>query len=323
MRQLLVSDGTAYAAPNSVVAAGALGVIREPDGVIALSPLVAPQTIADSPSIRFVMGTNAEGNIYSPWINGKDVIGWAGNNYVAQTAQSTTVDFTVGGPVVADGELTLKLISSNGGQAQFPRKSATHNAVAGLVPTLQAQNLMALLTGETVANIVANPLTDFPIIGITWAVVQDDGAGTLTFTGSTFSLTLGTELGSFRTATEGIDGTNGADVTITAVAAPSLGYGDAEVLAQYENHLKGDKSFYNRVQQPNTPVSYIDVATPGTYDVYTVRVQNSTPGSIHGVDNIREISIAYADGGAGQAAFEAVINPWMTSCPGAFGVVNL
>ena len=320
MRQLLVSAGVAYAAPNSVVAPGALAVIMRADG--ALVPLAPADTIADSDEIRFVMGTAGEGNIYSPWIKGVDIIGWAGNSYTAQTAQSTTADLGVVN-AVADGVATLKLISSNQGQQQFPRKSATINVTTGMNPTQQAQAFMASFTGEPLATIVANPITDFPIVGCEWAVAQY-AAGIITFTGSTFSLTLGTELGSFRTASENLDGSNGTILTVTAVAAPSLGYGDAEVLAQYENQLKGDKSFYNRVQQPNTPVSYIDVATPTTYDVYTLRVKNSTPGSIHGVDNIREISIAWPAGGAApQLAFEAIIMPYVTSTPLAIAAFAL
>ena len=142
-------------------------------------------------------------------------------------------------------------------------------------------------------------------------------------TGSTFSRTLDTELSNITWSSEGIDGTNGMTSAFAQTADPSLGYGDGEVLAQYETSLQGDLSFYYRITQPNTPVAHIAVGT--AYDVYNIGVKNSTPGSIHGVDNFRSISIARDSAAAAPviSAFEGVLNPWMASCPGAFTNINL
>jgi hypothetical protein len=127
---------------------------------------------------------------------------------------------------------------------------------------------------------------------------------------------------------EGIDGSNGPVATITynnfpTNVVPSLGYGSAEVLSQYEKSLQGDRSFYNRIMQPNTPPSYIDTATPTTYDVYSLVAENGSVGQIKGVDNVRSITVAYKVSGTGQAAFEGKINPWLNSCPGSFAAVQL
>ena len=81
------------------------------------------------------------------------------------------------------------------------------------------------------------------------------------------------------------------------------------------------RGFYNRVELPNTPPAYAVAGT--TYDLYKLSFNNGSEGNIKGVDNYREIIIAYPAGGAGQAYFEGQINPWMTSTPGTFAAVNL
>ena len=70
MRQLLVSNGTAVAYTNGVLASGAIDIqIEDPAGPVSLS---AGQTISDSNKIRFVQGTPEGKNIFSPWIDGKN-----------------------------------------------------------------------------------------------------------------------------------------------------------------------------------------------------------------------------------------------------------
>lgn len=309
MRQLLVSNGTAVAYTNGVLASGAIDIqIEDPAGPVSLS---AGQTISDSNKIRFVQGTPEGKNIFSPWIDGKNISVWKGESYSAQVAQVSRIAISAVN-FVAAGEATVKLVELNNGQAQFKRKSYVIAISAGQTPTQFCTALAAAINAD---------LPDF-IDSIT------NNGTSIDFTGKTFSLTLGTELSNFKIVDEGIDGSNGPVATITynnppTNVVPSLGYGSAEVLSQYEKSLQGDRSFYNRIMQPNTPPSYIDTATPTTYDVYSLVAENGSVGQIKGVDNVRSITIAYKVSGTGQAAFEGKINPWLNSCSGSFTAVQL
>ena len=317
MKQLLISDGTtAQAAPytGGLLPAGAIDVVGlSADG---FTPITAGQTIADSSAIRLVQGTGTS-NIVSPWIDGLSVTRFVGQSFDAQQAQSSTLTFATA--TIAAGQVSLKLISANGGQAQFPRKSVTievgvGQAVAGLGGIVQ--NLMVALTGQTAAVIAANPATDYAIVGADFAVAQYAGS-VITVTGTIFNIAAGTSLSSFRTASEGLDGSNGTTLVVAAAATPDLGNGgDGNLIAELEASLQGSgRGYYDRVQLPVTPPSYAVAAT--TYDLYKISFNNGAEGNIKGVDNYREIIVAYPAGGAGQAWFEGQINPWMTSTPPA------
>lgn len=303
MRQLLVSDGTAVAYTNNVLAAGALDIVkRTADGHTSL---VAGETIADSDEIRFVQGTPEGKNLFSPWIPGRAVSGWGGNSYNAQVPQISTVTLTTA--AVADANITVKLVNLNGGQAQFQRKSWNVAILAG--------DTAIQICDKIKAAIAADPATFATESNIT-------GTATLIFTGNTFNIANNTDLTSFRTAFEGLDGTNGTTYAVVATGTgPILGAGDGNVLADFEKTLQGDRSYYNRIFLPNTPPAY--VAPGSNYDVYQLSFSNPAQGQIRGVDNARAISIAYLQNGTGQAAFESQINPYMASCPGAFAAVNL
>ena len=175
----------------------------------------------------------------------------------------------------------------------------------------------ALIALETAA--VAAILADLPD---SVSLVAPLGTG-IQFTGNTFSLSSGTELSNFRIAVEGLTD-NGVVITGSGNSVdPSLGYGDAEVLGQYEKSLQGDRSFYNRVELPNTPPSYIVGGVQ--YDTYSLVADNSALGQIKGVDNVRSITIAINDAAvtAAQADFEGVLNGWLATVPGTFGAVAL
>jgi len=306
MRKLLVADEVAVAYAAGVLAPGAVDIQKREANGQNSEPLAPGDTIAQAPQIRLVQGTPEGKNIVTPWLNGTNVVAWKKEAYVTgQVAQSTTLTFA-GVPFIAGGQATVKLIGLNQGQAQFERKSYT----------IEVGPATAITDAATFAvELEARILADTPSF---IAAVAEAGA-VVTLTGSLFSLSVSpsTELGNFRVASEGFD--NGVTIAIATPVEPTLGVGSAEVLAQYEKSLQGDRSFYNRVRQPNTPPSYIDTTTPATYDVYSIVVANGTEGQIKGVDNLRSITVAFkSGGGAANVAFEAQLNPWMISLPGAF-----
>jgi hypothetical protein len=304
MRQLLVGNDVAVAYTNGVLAAGAVDIQKEdPAGSTSL---LVTDTYTTAKKIRFVQGTAEGKNIFSPWIDGKDIVVWKGETFTGQTAQVSNIAISAVN-FIAAAEATVKLIELNNGQAQFKRKSYVIPVSAGTTPTQFCTALAAAINAD---------LPDFI------ASITNNGTD-IDFNGTTFSLSLGTELSNFKIADEGLDGSNGPVATVTTSPAPSLGYGDPEVLGQYEKSLQGDRSFYNRVELPNTPPSYIVGSVQ--YDSYSLVADNGALGQIKGVDNVRSITVVINDAAAttAQADFEAAFNPWLASVPGAFAAVTL
>ena len=302
MRQLIIGNDVAVAYTDGVLDAGAVDIQKEdPTGGNSTS-LLPGDTYTDAKKIRFVQGTPEGKNIVSPWIDGKHLV--AVKSEVATPQAEKVVDIVF--PAVADtftsaGEVTIKLTNVGQGQAQFERKSYVFEVGPGTA-ILDSDDLRAAFLASVTPDFIAS----FALSGNNAQIA-----------GTTFSLTLGTELANFEVGLEGVDGSNGVTLTVADVQAPSTGYGDPEVLGQYEKSLQGDRSFYNRVELPNTPPSYV---APGTsYDLYSFVADNGALGQIRGVDNIRNITVALDSAGAGQiAAFEGQIGPWLLTTPGAF-----
>lgn len=305
MTQLLVSDGTAPAFTSGVLNAGAIAVLKKSSA--GPTVLVAGETITDSDEIQLVQGTAAGKNIYSPWIPGRMVTGWFGNSYSAQTAQVQTLTFATNAS--AAGDVTVKLTCPGPGAQQYKRKSWTLSVASGATAAATATAFYTLINAD---------LPDF------LASVADNGSGVLTLTGKLFNIANGTDNFQWETQQENFGaGGIGTTCTVAQTANSFAGYGDPNYLKQFELHNQGDLSFYNRLVQPNTPASYIDVTTPTTYDVYVLAWNNPVPNQINGVDNKRVLRIAYKVNGTDQANFENRMNGWLASCPGAFNSVTL
>jgi hypothetical protein len=320
MRQLLVSNLTAPAFTNGALAAGAVCAVGKTASGFTILGTPGMVDYSDSREIQFVQGT-AAGNIFSPWIDGKDIISWAGRNYAAQTAQISTLTFATAATVA--GEITVKLTEVNNGVEQFRRKSVTINVTAGQSAVSIANAVLNAFAGRTGLPVNA---TQYPIEGASWATVAtaNNAAAVITVTGSVFSIAAGTGLASFSTQSENLDGTNGTTLAVTATAVPSIGSGDADILLDFEQSLQGNLSFYNRVRQPNTPPTYINLAA--NYDLYSISWLNPVVGQIKGVDNHRNLTVAMVDGAgvdAVQTAFELALNNYLASVPGSFAAVNI
>jgi len=305
MRQLLVSTGLAPTYTNGVLSAGSVDILKKPVAGQAtpFNPLLAGDNISDSDSICFIQGTAAGKNIQTPWIPAKDIVRWTGRAYQLQVAQVTTVTFS-NLPTVA-GTMSLKLISVGIGQEQYERKTYEIQ-----VP---ANHPLASIAIDFAAAINAN-LPDFLASAAAVGV-------TVVLTGKISSSVTGQVITSFQTISpEGLDGSNGTTITIAATA-PDQGSGDGDLLVDFEKQLQGNVGFYNRITQPNTPVSYI--AAGSNYDIYSLSFLTGPVGQIKGVDNKREIIIAYVDGGADQLVFQSKINGYLATAPGAFAAVTL
>jgi len=320
MRQLLVTDATAPSISNGVYAAGSLAIEKMDLSNPAQNStaLAAGEFYPDAPKIRFVQGTSSK-NIVSPWIEGRNIVAWKGESFVDQVPQS--VVHTVTTNPTAAGEVSVKLTDTAPGKAQFERKGATLKVSANEAAATVALRLVKdLISWVGSGNPAASTYHAIP--GMRNMELQYAGAA-ITFRGKTFSITNNTDMARFTVSVEGMDGSNGTTFPATSPVDPVVGYGNAELLAQYEESLQGNVSFYNRVRQPNTPAAFIDRATPTEYDVYSLVYRNGATGQINGVDNLRHITIAFKQGQAQGAVFEGLINDWMSTTPGAFGPVAL
>ena len=314
MQQLLVSNLTAPAFTNGVLAAGAVCAVgKDALGANIILGTLGTQLYSDSQEIRFVQGTPEGRNIFSPWINGKDIFSWYGQGYAAQVAQSSKLTFT--NNLTVAGEVTVKFTEVNNGIEQFKRKTYVIKHLANATPT----DICIALTAAINADIVAG--------NIPWIASVTNNGTNIDVVGSVFSLSAKTQLASFRTQDEGLDSSNGMILAVTSNTVPSKGSGVADVLADYEKSLQGNRAYYQRVELPTPPASYIDVATPGTYDLYSIQVHNPEVNQIHGVDNRRAITIAFAGGssatGTVQTQFQGALNTYLASVPGAFGFVSI
>jgi len=325
MRQLLVSSAATPTVSNGLYPSGSVAIEKMDLSNPAQNStaLAAGEFYPDAPKIRFVQGTGTtsgtDKNISTPWIDGRDIVAWKGESFVDQVAQS--VIHTVTTNPTAAGEISVKLTDFGVGQAQFERKGATISVSASEAVATVALKLVKDLLSWVGAS---DPSTGtyYAIPGMKNMELQYTGAA-ITFRGKTFSLTNNTDMARFKVSSEGMDGSNGTTFPATSPQDPVIGYGNAELLAQYEESLQGDRSFYNRVRQPNTPTAFIDRATPTEYDVYSLVYRNGAAGQINGVDNLRNITIAFRQGQAEGAVFEGLINGWIATTPGAFGPVAL
>jgi len=326
MRQLLISDGATASYSGGLLAAGAIDVQGlSSSGPTSLSP---GDTISDYAAIRLVQGTAANrANIVSPWIDGTSVTNWVGQGFLAQTAQNTTWAFATN-PTVGT-IFTCKIIDRAIGQAQFNRKSASYTAVTGDVAGNVPMGIMEDLTGLSIAGGTLLAATAYDVVGMGGRVtasinaITSGAATTITLVGSTFAADPYSVAASFESANENLSGDFGTVITVASVAAPGIGNGgDGNFIVELEKSLQGmGTSFYNRVELPNTPPAYAVAGT--SYDLYKLRFGNASDGNIKGVDNYREIIVAYPQNDADGVVFEGKINPWLASCPGAFGAVNL
>ena len=326
MRQLLISDGATVAYTAGLLAPGAIDVVGlSADGPTTLTP---GQTISDFSAIRLIQGTVAgRANVVSPWIDGSSVSRWTGQSFAAQQAQSTTLTFATV-PSAGGTEMSIKVIDRAIGQAQFQRKSASFTTVAGALTVHRVTiGLFSALTGVALANVVAGQDEVIPGMDRVVAQVNSTDAGAaasvITLTGNTFDSDPYSVLASFQSASENLNGDFGTTLTVAATGTPTLGNGgDGNLIVELEASLQGmGRGYYDRVQLPVVPPAYAVAAT--TYDLYKLGFGNAAPGSIRGVDNYRDITIASPAGDADGAVFEGKINPWLNSCPGSFAAVVL
>jgi hypothetical protein len=305
MRQLLIGAETPVAVSytNGLLANGAVDVQKK-DSNGEITPLLPGDTVADAKEIRIVQGTASE-NIVSPWIAGKNIIGWDGRSYNAPVAATGTVAVT--GTAGSAGVLSVKFIRTDIQPQEFYKFD--YAVVNSDSNTTQATGIHDAFEALTDIPGWLNPLATVSSSTVTFVGAKN---GDTTQNGETW------EYGSVTfdiVVEESTPVTTSTYAAVGHVVDPVQGTGDGYDLKKFEESLRGSNfGFYNRLKLPNTPATYS--ATSGTYDMYSIVAtkDGSTSPQIKGVDNLIEIYVAIeVDTAAITSAFQGQLNPYMNA----------
>ena len=256
---------------------------------------------------RIVQGTTAGPNVYSNWMNPRNVIAYDGSSYEAATHCEAQLTITsaaalLSGGAVSNMILELKFALNNGVVEEFWKldvliaagaatvsqdavKVAYNAAVKPdwLMATCSVDNAVA--TAATGANTITTPGTDDVVF------TGNVPGSTLTSSGDAYEAEDAAQISVMVTATNDID-------TQTYVTSVELG-GDQGVGSYYKTKAYEDKTkgimygYYNRRNLPNTPDN--GAVLGSTYDFISIvatKDGSSASGQIHGIDNLDEVFIA-------------------------------
>ena len=314
MRQLFISDDTTVAYSSGVLATGAVD-IQKKDSNGEVTSLVIGDSFQDAPEIRLVQGS-ANGNIFGPWIKGKNVLSYDGRANVPQVAKIERITFASN--TTTNGTVDIKIIRRDV-QPQEMFKISTYIDFDG------GTNTPAEIVDENEAQCVTMKADgNWP----EWlsTTVTNSGGATIDFKGQKDGETTnsgetwdeGVSLFEISTDLGELTGTTVSDATQTE---PTMGTGSGYQVNKFEDSLMGSAfGYYNRVKLPNTPTGSAVVGT--AYDMYSVVAtkDGSTSPQIKGVDNLVEMYIATVAGEADAIIVEQKLNGYFA---GVFDAVTL
>jgi len=296
-RQLLIGKaGVAVAYTAGKLANGAIDVQKESANGAHTSVAASGETSKTVPKLRIVQGTSL-GNVYSPWIDARNVINWSGAAGAAQAAHQLV--YTISTSSAVSFNLELKLINMTNGAEPFEMKNYEFAVVGIKSPT---QQIVGLYNA-----IVADPPH--------WIKTVSKSAGALTLVGykkgeAKVDGSVQGDLVQFKFADNSGDWS--ASTVAGVFSGGTRGVGDPFYVEAFEKSLQGmNFGYYNRIDRPNAPVTYADVdGSPADYDMYSVVAtkDGSTTSGINGVDNLIEINIAFPQDGTETDLLEAQLN---------------
>lgn len=279
------------------------------DQMAALSP---GDTIADSPIIyieqTLVGGTN---KLISLPIHGRFVRNWTGKSAVNAVNQVTTIANIT---PISDQEFGIYITLTSDKDLSLGNRRYYFQYVTDASATVAE-----IVTGLTATiNATTSPL---------YGKVTASGSTTLVLTGNnaTVYFTVGKAIG-FDAAT-----------TVTTGTPWSPGSGTYDEVFALEDKAKGYKGYMSerRTFVGDLPgfgrPTYFTAGTPysitSVYDQYLI--DHDQPIDLQGINasnakpTTTYICIPKAASTFPQGSFEAILNPWFASCPGAFNAVNL
>tara|TARA_R110000824_G_scaffold143281_6_gene310880 strand:+ start:126 stop:1172 length:1047 start_codon:yes stop_codon:yes gene_type:complete len=271
-----------------------------------------PVTMLNPDMFRIVQGTTAGPNVYSNWINPRNVIAYDGNP--AENALHCEADLVIAGETtLASGGsasmmiLELKFVLHNGITEQFwsfdtqiGSASDTTIAAADADILIQAAYEAAVKPDWLHKDCSTSGDVAAPATGATTPTTPADA--TVSFMGNVPGATT-------TSSGDAYDAQDAAQISVivtsqndiaTQTYTPAVlvngyqGVGTYYSVKAYEDKMKGIMyGYYNRRNLPNTPDNGAVVGS--TYDYVTLvatKDGSSASGQIHGVDNLDEIVVA-------------------------------
>ena len=266
--------------------------------------------------IRFVQGTTSGPNVYSNWINPRNII--VADGSIAETSTCCEVDLVMAGTTaLATGgsinncNLELKFVRKDGVVEEFWNLSADVGMTTA-DPTKDEAAVQASI--KTAYDAATKPdwlmstcsVDDSVATAPTGAsTISTPATTTVTFTGQVPGSTL-TDSGNtwegdavqFELIVTATNDIITQTYTPAVLVAGDNGVGTYWSTKEFENKVRGNMyGYYNRVQLPNTPDA--GAVSGSTYDFITIvatKDGSHASGQIHGVDNLDEIFIAGKEG---------------------------
>jgi len=340
-QKILVSkDVTADATGLADLANGEIVAIK-PDG----SLLTAGETIADAPYIYLVQGTDVLGDPkFSQKIVGTSVVNWTGKEYAAAVQQVSYIGYNgtngtieASSDIKASTEYMLYIIFKQDKTAFSERQLR----VSFSSKTLSAGSSRETLVNDFVAQINASSICSQYLtaakvgsgagVGISYtakaqAYKSIDGYDIVNFEvalGSGFTTNTQVDEYGYRYV-GGAAGTTSSAVSVS----PDKGVGSYYLVADMERFALGNNGITNRTKFPIPDgANNIQAVSTESYDVYVID-HNFVHSSANVNGFITEplqtiIAVPYDAAANNGNLLEAILNPWMASCPGAFSAVNL
>jgi len=253
-----------------------------------------PESTPNPDMFRIVQGTTSGPNVYSNWMNPRNVIVFDGSSYESATASTATL--TIAGDSVTtsgqDGLLHIKLAYLNGDVEEFYNFTADFNAGGGGVTT--ADTAADVLIGNAWDAIPDGNKPDWVHADVnvsagTTVVWSGVKPGDTTNSGGTWDKDASNIQVSISSRSD-----IATAVYTTAKTAGDNGVGTYYSVKKFEDKMKGIMyGYYNRRDLPNTPDNGAVVGS--TYDMITIvatKDGSAMSGQIHGVDNLDEVFIA-------------------------------
>ena len=317
------------------LAEGELCVLKQ-DGTL----LTAGETISDTPYITIVRGGATTGDHYfSQKITGANVKRWKGSEYAAAVEQVTYIgsDGANGSisPVTDSTEYTLHIIFKNDKTVfseHQERRSFSYTSSSSADQQEIADAFVELINADAVCKdyLTASETNNGADYGIKLLAKAQTYSKNDGYEQINFEVALDD---AFTNATrideKGYVYLNGATPTTvgSTSVAPDPGVGTYELVCDMENFALGQRGLTNRTGFP-TP-SGLDLMAEATekYDIYVIAHDD-----IHASANLNGyvesplatiIAIPYDAAAGNGGALEALLNPWLNSCPRAFAPVTL
>jgi len=311
MRQLIIGENS-VTGPASAAEGAAIIQVLGADGIPAIGTVasIGAAVTADSQVRIARAGADAKSSEYaSMWFRPSQIKNFVAKPYAAAAAQVRAFDFTAGGAV--GDVLNLKVILLTSGYEPFKRYNFEVKLSTGTSAANAATDAVAVINAE----IDAGNCPEIAAVAVATNAVK-------------FTMAAG-EIMEFAFD----PGSSAATMAYTATGAVAMtkGNGVASELKAEELLLQGiDNSNYDRYTAlPDEVYTTADIATPTTYNVYVLDIQNAALGQIRGVDNMRQIKLAvpasattYLDGESSANTAEESMSRHLEALTGVARVVT-